>query len=283
LYVDATVGGGGHAAEILRRSGPDGRLIGIDRDPEALAAAMVALAAYGSRAELVAGNFAELGSLLKSHAGRVDGVLFDLGVSSPQIDRPDRGFSFQSDGRLDMRMGGSNLTAAAVVNSYSQARLAAMFREYGEERESTRIARAVVRQRQSGPIATTEQLAAIIRGTRPVMPAKTLARIFQAIRIEVNDELGSLRLALEQAQGLLARGGRMAVISYHSLEDRIVKQHFRDRAVVCTCPPALPVCACGRSGPTLRVVTPRPVVPDERERQDNQRSRSAKLRAAERT
>jgi 16S rRNA (cytosine1402-N4)-methyltransferase len=281
-YVDATLGGGGHAREILRRSAPDGRLIGFDRDPQALAAAERALAEYGGRLRLVQDNFSGLGRHLSDHAGRIDGFLFDLGVSSPQIDRAGRGFSFMADGPLDMRMGDTGRTAAAVVNEYGPERLAEVFRDYGEEREAGRIARAITRQRAAGPITTTARLAEIVRATRPAMPAKTLARIFQAIRIEVNDELGSLAQALEQAHGLLARRGRIVVISYHSLEDRIVKEFFRSKAAACTCPPDLPVCACGRLAGTLSVLTPRPVVPDDREQRDNPRSRSAKLRAAER-
>jgi 16S rRNA (cytosine1402-N4)-methyltransferase len=232
---------------------------------------------------LVRDNFSGLAAHLSDVAGRIDGFLFDLGVSSPQIDRAGRGFSFMADGPLDMRMGETALTAEAVVNEYSQRRLAEIFREYGEEREAGRIARAIARQRADGPVRTTGQLAAIVRATRPAMPAKTLARIFQAIRIEVNDELDSLGQALHAAHDLLARQGRIAVISYHSLEDRIVKEFFKGKTIACTCPPDLPLCVCGHGAGTLKVLTPRPVVPDETEQQDNPRSRSAKLRAAERT
>lgn len=282
-YVDATLGGGGHALEILRQSAPAGRLIGFDRDPQALAAAGRMLAGEAGRVRLVRDNFSGLGRHLSDSAGRIDGILFDLGVSSPQIDRAGRGFSFMADGPLDMRMGDTGRTAAAVVNEYSPGQLAEIFRNYGEEREAVRIARAIARQRANDPITTTGRLAAIVRATRPAMPAKTLARIFQAIRIEVNDELGALSQALEQAHGLLAHRGRIVAISYHSLEDRIVKEFFRCKAAACTCPPDLPVCVCGRLAGTLAILTPRPVTPDEREQRENPRSRSAKLRAAERT
>ena len=282
-YVDATLGWGGHGLEILRRSAPDGLLIGFDRDPQALAAAERALADQAGRVRLVRDNFSGLAAHLSDAAGRIDGFLFDLGVSSPQIDRAGRGFSFMADGPLDMRMGETALTAATVVNQYSPGRLAGIFRQYGEEREAGRIARAIARHRDDTPITTTGQLAGIVRATRPAMPAKTLARIFQAIRIEVNDELNSLALALEQAHGLLVCRGRIVVISYHSLEDRIVKEFFKGKTIACTCLPDLPVCACGHGAGTLKVLTPKPVVPDEIEQRDNPRSRSAKLRAAERT
>ncbi|MRR08927.1 16S rRNA (cytosine(1402)-N(4))-methyltransferase RsmH [bacterium] len=282
-YVDATLGGGGHARELLRRSAPDGRLVGIDRDPMALAAAADGLAEFGGRVELVRADFGELSAALAGRAGRIDGFLFDLGVSSPQIDQAGRGFSFMADGPLDMRMGGSPASAADIVNGYDQAELVRVIRDYGEERTAARIARAIVRSRQRRPLATTADLADVVRGTGPAMPAKTLARVFQAIRIEVNGELGSLRRGLEGAVGLLAPAGRIAVISYHSLEDRIVKEFFAGKAAGCTCPPDLPVCACGRRTGTIRILTPKPVVPGPEEQRVNPRSRSAKLRAAERT
>ncbi|MCU0607152.1 MAG: 16S rRNA (cytosine(1402)-N(4))-methyltransferase RsmH [Candidatus Edwardsbacteria bacterium] len=282
-YVDATLGGGGHALELLRRSGPDGLLVGIDRDPMALAAAAQRLAAFGGRVELVRADFGELGAALAGRAGRIDGFLFDLGVSSPQLDQAGRGFSFMADGPLDMRMGGSPASAAEIVNGYGLAELVRVIRDYGEERNAARIARAIVRQRQRRPLATTADLADIVRGTRPAMPAKTLARVFQAVRIEVNGELDSLRRGLEAAVGLLAPAGRIAVISYHSLEDRIAKEFFAGKAAGCTCPPDLPVCACGRQAGTVTILTPRPIVPDDDEQRANPRSRSAKLRAAERT
>lgn len=282
-YVDATLGGGGHAREILRRSAPDGRLVGIDRDPTALAAAAERLACFGGRVELVRADFAGLAGALAGQAGRIDGFLFDLGVSSPQIDQAGRGFSFMADGPLDMRMGGAGISAADIVNGYDPAELVRVIRDYGEERDAARIARAIARERRRRRLATTTDLADVVRGTRPAMPAKTLARVFQAVRIEVNDELAALRRGLEGAHGLLAPAGRIAVISYHSLEDRIVKEFFAGRAAGCTCPPDLPVCACGRSAGTIRILTPKPIVPGPDEQRENPRSRSAKLRAAERT
>ncbi|MDI6738865.1 MAG: 16S rRNA (cytosine(1402)-N(4))-methyltransferase RsmH [Candidatus Edwardsbacteria bacterium] len=283
IYADTTVGGGGHSLDILLKNGPDGRLIGFDRDPQALEAARRRLADFGDRALLVKANFSETGAHLENLAGRIDGILFDLGVSSPQIDKPGRGFSFMADGPLDMRMGDTALTASDVVNGYDQPRLAGIFKAYGEEREAGRIVRAIARQRADTPITTTGQLAGIIRSTRPAVPNKTLARIFQALRIEVNDELNSLRRALEMAPDLLAKRGRIVVISYHSLEDRIVKEFFKRKAGGCTCPPDLPVCACGGKPGSLRILTPKPVLPDLAEQRDNPRSRSAKLRAAEKT
>ncbi len=294
-YIDATLGGGGHSREILARSAPDGQVTGFDRDSHAIAAAQRALAGFAGRFSAVQADFGEIGIRIADQAGRVDGILFDLGVSSPQIDQPVRGFSFQGDGPLDMRMGtsslmeasplkgDSHLTAATVINEYDAGELVRVFREYGEERDAARIARAILKHRATKPLATTGELAALIRGTRPAMPAKTLARIFQAVRIEVNDELGALRRGLDGALQLLAHRGRIVVISYHSLEDRIVKQFFKEHATGCICPPDLPVCACGRKSGTLNILTNRPVTADQTEQRENPRSRSAKLRAAERT
>ncbi|HTY08120.1 MAG TPA: 16S rRNA (cytosine(1402)-N(4))-methyltransferase RsmH, partial [Candidatus Edwardsbacteria bacterium] len=278
-YVDATLGGGGHSRRILERCAPGGLVTGIDRDPQALAAAQRTLGSFAAgsaggddgRFRALLANFDELGPRLADQAGRIDGILFDLGVSSPQIDRPERGFSFQHDGPLDMRMeasprkGASTLTAAAVINGYDLDRLTTVFREYGEEHAAARIARAIVKNRMLKPLETTAELAAVVRATRPAMPAKTLARIFQAVRIEVNDELGALRRALASTVPLLAPKGRIVVISYHSLEDRIVKEFFKQQATGCICPPDLPVCACGRSSGTLRILTGRPVTADQDE------------------
>jgi 16S rRNA (cytosine1402-N4)-methyltransferase len=290
LYADATLGGGGHSREILAHSAPDGRVIGLDRDPQALVASQRALGSFAAggggddgRFRAIQANFGDIGAHLADQAGQVDGILFDLGVSSPQIDQPGRGFSFQGDGPLDMRMGTSPLTAAEVVNEYSLGQLIKVFRDYGEERDAPRIARAIIRYRATQLLATTGELAAVIRGTRPAMPAKTLARIFQALRIEVNDELGALRRGLDGVPQLLAPHGRIVVISYHSLEDRIVKEFFKRQATGCICPPDLPVCACGRTMGTLKILTNRPVTADPDEQRHNPRSRSAKLRAAERT
>lgn len=281
VYVDATVGGGGHAREILERSAPGGRLLGIDRDPMALEAAGKNLAAFGQRLVLRQGDFRGLSGLAGSagFAG-ADGVLFDLGVSSAQIDRAERGFSFQADGPLDMRMGREGPTAGDLLKHASEQELAELIFRYGQERQARRIARSIVRSRGTGPMASTSDLRRAVLATRPAMPQKTLARVFQAMRIAVNDELGSLEQGLESALGILVPGGRLAVISYHSLEDSIVKDFMRRKQHPCTCPPKLAACVCGAL-PSLRVLTPKPVGPDEVEKSGNPRSRSARLRAAE--
>ncbi len=281
IYIDATLGGGGHAREILERSAPDGRLLGIDRDPIALEAAGMNLAAFGQRLVRLLGDFRDLASVaLSSGFAGADGVLFDLGVSSAQIDRPERGFSFQSEGPLDMRMGGEGPTAAHLVNSASEQELAELIFRFGQERQARRIARSIVRAREAGQMVGTSDLRRAVLATKPAMPQKTLARVFQAFRIAVNDELGSLKKGLESALGILAPGGRLVVISYHSLEDSLVKDFMRSKQNPCTCPPKLGACACGAL-PSLRVLTAKAVGPDDRERMGNPRSRSARLRAAE--
>lgn len=284
-YVDATLGGGGHAERLLARLGASGRLIGIDRDPEAIAAASARLARYGQRFQAVRAPFRDLKAILGSRGlTHVAGVLFDLGVSSHQIDTPQRGFSFQADGPLDMRMGpDASLSAEAVVNGYDRQALTRIFRRYGEERDARRIAEAICRHRAEAPVERTQDLSRIVKAAaRGSHPQKTLARIYQAIRIEVNDELGHLREALEAAVELLAPGGRLAALSYHSLEDRTVKQAFAEAARGCICPPDMPVCGCGRK-PTLRVLTRRGRKADAEEVARNPRARSATLRVAERT
>jgi 16S rRNA (cytosine1402-N4)-methyltransferase len=284
VYVDATLGGGGHAMELLRASSPDGRLIGLDWDAEALAQVEQVLGDLRGRATLVRANFAELEDVLMNLAvTSVDGVLFDLGISSRHVDQASRGFSFQREGPLDMRMDDRlESNASDLLKAASESQLAAILLRYGEERRARAIARAIVRARQRQPLITTTDLARVVeqvlgpkRG--PVHPA---TRVFQALRIHVNRELENLERGLEAAARRLATGGRMAVIAYHSLEDRIVKHFFQRQSSACICPPSLPVCACGRRD-TLRVVTKRPVTPSPEELQENPRARSAKLRVAE--
>ena len=273
------MGAGGHAETLLER-GTGLRLLGIDRDPEALTIAARRLARFGDRVELVEGNFDELEQLLASRPSP-DAILADLGVSSMQLDRPERGFSFRRDGPLDMRMGGSGPTAADVVARASVDELTRIFREYGEERMAVKIARGIVEERSRGPITTTRQLARIVARTKTsrekIDPA---TRVFQALRIEVNQELQALSRFLAAAAMRLNARGRVAVLSYHSLEDRIVKDSFRRNSGVCFCPPKLPQCVCGARR-LLKVLTRRPIVPSDAEVRANPRARSAKLRAAE--
>jgi 16S rRNA (cytosine1402-N4)-methyltransferase len=279
FYVDATVGAGGHAEAILQR-GAGARLLGLDRDAEALDAAGRRLARFGARAELLEANFADLEEVLadRPHA---DGILADLGVSSMQLDEARRGFSFRRDGPLDMRMGRDGRSAADIVATASAEELTRIFREWGEERMAAKIARGIVRERTRGPIQTTRQLARIVAvekgGREKIDPA---TRVFQALRIEVNQELTALARFLAAAVARLNGGGRLAVISYHSLEDRIVKDAFKRDSGVCLCPPRLPQCVCGAHA-ALRVLTRRPLRPSESELRRNPRSRSAKLRVAE--
>lgn len=295
-YVDATVGGGGHAEKILEVAGssPDSvkpksgsaRLLGIDADPAALGAARHRLERFGERVVLVQAYFDELGEVARRNGfGHADGVLFDLGVSSPQLDIAERGFSFQHDGPLDMRLGPTaSTTAADLVHDLSAAELQRIFAEYGEERYARRVAERIVRERARTPIRTTGQLASVVASAKPRSRSEHIhpaTRVFQALRIAVNDELGRLRRALPQALEVLAEGRRMAIISFHSLEDRIVKQFMRREAQGCICPPDLPVCICGHR-PALRILTPRPVTAGEAEVLSNPRARSAKLRVAER-
>ncbi len=286
-YLDGTLGRAGHTLEILRRL-KGGRVVGIDRDLAAIEAARERLAAYSGRVTLLHGNFRDLGDILReAGVSGLDGMLFDLGVSSPQLDEPRRGFSYMHDAPLDMRMDETEtLDACQVVNTWSGEELRRILYEYGEERYAPRIAQAVVRRRQEKPIRTTGELAEVIRSAMPAAalrekqhPAK---RSFQAIRIAVNGELEALPPMLEAAVDNLAPGGRLAVITFHSLEDRIVKQAMRALATGCTCPPEFPVCVCGKQ-PKLRLVTRKPVVSSREELERNPRARSAKLRVAERT
>lgn len=284
-YVDGTLGRGGHSREIARRL-TRGRLICIDRDQAALDAAPGRLAESMDKVTLVHGNFGDIASLLEGlGVAAVDGMLFDLGVSSPQLDDGSRGFSYQYDAPLDMRMDQSApLTAYDVVNGWSQEELKRILWQYGEERYSGLIAAAIVRERDKAPIGTTGQLAEIIRQAMPAKarrekqhPAK---RSFQAIRIAVNDELGEVERMLDTALDLLNPGGRLAIISFHSLEDRLVKTAYAGWAKGCTCPPDFPVCVCGKT-PKVRLVGKKPIVSTPQELEENPRARSAKLRVAE--
>ena len=290
-FVDATLGGAGHSFEAAKLIGSTGTLIGIDQDEVALAAARRKLGTLPDdvrpRLELVRGNFGAMDeALLSTEVPGVDAVLFDLGVSSVQIDTPSRGFSFKENGPLDMRMdpGKQTLTAAEIINTYNAADLTRIIRTYSDEKWASRIADFAVRARQTTPIETSEQLVDVIKAAIPASarragghPAK---RTFQALRIEVNGELDVLRSGLDAAIRWLNPGGRLVVISYHSLEDRIVKETFAKFANRCTCPPDLPVCMCGKQ-PILDIVTRKPVLPTAEEIERNARARSAKLRVAQ--
>jgi len=287
VYLDGTLGAGGHSELILEASGPDGLVYGIDRDPSALAAASQRLERFGNRFRPLRGSFGDLAELLASQGvGAIDGLLLDLGVSSPQLDRAERGFSFRADGPLDMRMDPSQGdTAADLVNSLSERELERAIKEYGEERWARKIAQRIVAARQERPFETTLQLAELVERTIPrrfqedrIHPA---TRTFQGLRILVNSELEQVEQGLQAGIDLVRPGGRLVVISFHSLEDRIVKQRLRDAASGCRCPRQLPQCVCGQK-PLLRVLTSRPVMAGDAELAENPRSRSAKLRAAER-
>jgi 16S rRNA (cytosine1402-N4)-methyltransferase len=284
VYVDGTIGAGGHAAALLTASAPHGQLFGFDQDKNALDIAKQRLAEFGNRVHLLHANFDQLQRLAtQRHFPPIDGILLDLGVSSMQFDRPERGFSFQADGPLDMRMdetGGQ--TAADLVNHLPERELADLIYRYGEERRSRPIARAIVKAR---PLRRTTELAQVVAGAKAgkgghqtkIHPA---TRTFQALRIAVNDELGALERALPQAINLLKAGGRLAVISFHSLEDRIVKQYFKRESQDCICPPEQPVCTC-RHKATIYIITKRPIMPSSAEVNVNPRARSAKLRVVE--
>ena len=287
LYVDATVGGAGHAQALLSAA-PHIRLIGLDQDKSALAAAAERLAPFGERVQLYYSNFAQIKQALSAlgwAGAKLAGVLLDIGASSPQLDTAQRGFSYMKDGPLDMRMdSGASLTAAAVVNTLDEAALARIFYEYGEERWAKRIAAFIVAERAAAPIETTLQLVSVIKKAVPKgareadqHPAK---RCFMALRIYVNDELTALDKGLSAAKDLLEAGGRLAVISFHSLEDRSIKAKFNYWASACVCPPELPVCLCGHQ-PEIKIINRRPIVAQAEEIAQNPRARSAKLRVAE--
>ena len=285
IYVDGTLGRAGHSLEIVKHL-TTGRLIGIDRDETAIAAAQERLAAYRDRVTLVHSNFDRIGDILAELGiDGADGMLFDLGVSSPQLDDAERGFSYMHDAPLDMRMDRTAyLTAREVVNAWSYEELRRILFEYGEERYAPAIAKRIVQSRERRPVETTLELVDIIKSAMPPQslrekqhPAK---RSFQAIRIAVNGELDALPPMLEAATAHLNKGGRLAVISFHSLEDRIIKKTLQELAAGCTCPPEFPVCVCGRK-PRVKLITRKPIVSGEEELERNPRARSAKLRVAE--
>jgi 16S rRNA (cytosine1402-N4)-methyltransferase len=281
-YLDGTLGGAGHAEAILEASTPDGRLIGLDRDPGAVDEARRRLARFGDRVEIHNANFAEVDRTPGIERETLDGALLDLGVSSAQIDDEARGFSYRQDAPLDMRMGPRGEPVREWLSRAELSEIQRVFREYGEEREAYRIARAIVRERERAPIETTGHLRAIVEAAVPASghPLKSVARVFQALRILVNDELGALARGLELATTALRPGGRLVVIAYHSLEDRMVKRFFRELAADCVCPPDFPVCRCDKRA-EVDVLTKRPVVASAREIETNPRARSARLRAAE--
>lgn len=287
VYVDGTLGGAGHALEVCRRLSAAGRLIGIDQDEDAIAAAEERLREYRDRVTILRSNYRCMVSELKKRGiTAVDGILLDLGVSSHQLDEAERGFTYREDAPLDMRMDQrQELTAAGVVNTYSEERLYQVIRDYGEEKFAKNIAKRICRERAEKPILTTGELVEIIKASIPAKmrvtgghPAK---RTFQAIRIEVNQELAVLEESLDGMIDFLREGGRLCVITFHSLEDRIVKNIFRRNEHPCICPPEFPVCVCGRK-PKGFVVTRKPVVPGKEELAANKRSKSAKLRVFER-
>lgn len=285
IYVDGTLGGAGHSSQIVKRL-TTGRLIGIDRDPKALKAASERLAPYSDRVTLVHSNFSRVDQVLDELGiDGVDGILLDLGVSSPQLDEAERGFSYMADAPLDMRMNSQDsLTAYEVVNLWPREELRRILYEYGEERYAPQIASAIDRRRAERPIETTLELVDVIRSAMPPQalrekqhPAK---RSFQAIRIAVNDELGAVSRVMDAAISKLNSGGRLAIITFHSLEDRIVKNAMASAAKGCTCPPEFPVCVCGKT-PKVKLVSKKPIVSSEEELQRNPRARSAKLRVCE--
>jgi 16S rRNA (cytosine1402-N4)-methyltransferase len=288
LQIDATLGGGGHTERILEASSPDGRLLGLDADGAAIARSRVRLVRFGDRLVLRQSNFRELGTVApQAGFGQVDGLLFDLGLSSHQLADEERGFGFRTEGRLDMRFDtGRGVPAAELLATMDARELTDLFKRYGEEPFAGRIARAIVHARETAPIETADQLAALVErvvpgtphGRRKIHPA---TRVFQALRIAVNEELDALAEALASGMDLLRPGGRLVVLSYHSLEDRIVKRFIAAERKGCICPPELPVCVCGRN-PRLRRIGPPSVTPSAAEIAANPRSRSARLRAAER-
>ena len=287
VFVDGTLGGGGHAEAVLSAMPESGRLFGIDRDDEALRAASARLSRFGDRFTAIKGNFFDMKTLLADRGiTAVDGILLDLGVSSHQLDAAERGFSYKAEAPLDMRMDRSApLTARTVVNEWPENELRRIFYEYGEEKFSAKIARRICERRAEAPIETTTELAELIKGAIPAKfrnePQHPARRCFQAIRIAVNGELDGLSDAVRAAHDLLNPGGRLVVLTFHSLEDRIVKNAFRTFENPCTCPKSAPVCICGKK-PTATVLTRRPLVASEEEQKQNSRATSAKLRAIER-
>jgi len=292
IYVDCTLGGGGHSSVIASKLGPGGRLIALDQDDWALDNAREKLAAYGERVTLVKTNFRDLEQVLKDldvpmkdGVPQVDGILYDLGVSSPQFDEGERGFSYNHDAPLDMRMDqDAMLTAKEIVNEWPEEEIARILYRYGEEKFSRRIARVIVGKRAQSTIETTGELVELIKEGIPAAARRTgghpAKRSFQALRIAVNDELGAFEEGLHQAVRCLAPGGRVSVITFHSLEDRICKQILSSYLEKCTCPPDFPLCVCGGKG-SLRLINRKPLIPTETELAENSRARSAKLRVAE--
>lgn len=284
-YVDGTLGGGGHSFHILQRL-EEGRLIGIDQDTDALNAATNRLKIYGDKFIPVHSNFSELKNVLAElEIKKIDGLLLDLGVSSFQLDEAERGFSYMNDGKLDMRMNQSDaFTAYEVVNQYSERKLTEIISEYGEENWANRIAKFIVESRSVKPIETTFELVEIIKNAIPAAARKDgphpAKRTFQAIRIEVNNELRIIEQTIEDAVKVMNKGGRIAIITFHSLEDRIVKNAYKKLAQGCTCPPEFPVCVCGGK-PKVKIITRKPILPSDDEVEGNPRARSAKLRVAE--
>lgn len=287
IYVDGTLGGGGHAYEVCRRLGPHGKLIGIDQDEEAIQAAGLRLAEFGDMVTIVRSNYVSIEEILKSlNIEKVNGIVLDLGVSSHQLDTPQRGFSYKADAPLDMRMDIRNkLTAKDIVNTYEEMELYRMIRDYGEDKFAKNIAKHIVRARQDKSIETTGELTEIIKAAIPAKvrmnaghPAK---KTFQAIRIELNRELDVLNDSIDKMIDLLADKGRFSIITFHSLEDRIVKTRFKNNENPCTCPPDFPVCVCGKKSKG-RVITRKPIVPGDRELENNKRAKSSKLRVFER-
>ena len=289
IYVDGTLGGGGHASEVCRRLGDKGRFIGIDQDADAIAAASERLKEFGDKVTIVRSNYENVDEVLKELGiSQVDGIYLDLGVSSYQLDTAERGFTYrEDDAPLDMRMDQRNeMTAKDIVNTYSESELFHIIKNYGEDRFAKNIAKHIVRARQEKEIETTGELIEI---TKAAIPAKVRAtgghpakRTFQAIRIELNKELEVLENSIDKMTDLLAPGGRLSIITFHSLEDRIVKNRFRINENPCTCPPDFPVCMCGKKSKG-RVVTRKPILPSEEELSENKRSKSAKLRVFEKS
>ena len=286
-YVDATLGGGGHAFEVCSRLGDKGRFIGIDQDADAIRAASERLAGFGEKVTIIRSNYRDMKPRLREiGVDKVDGIVLDLGVSSYQLDTAERGFSYRADAPLDMRMDQrQKMTARDIVNGYSEAELYRVIRDYGEDRFAKNIAKHIVAERAKGPVETTGQLNEIIRHAIPMKIQKTSGhpskRTFQAIRIELNHELDVLRDSLDDMIDMLSPGGRICIITFHSLEDRIVKSAFRKNENPCTCPSHFPVCVCGKISKG-KVVTRKPILPSEEEMESNSRSKSAKLRIFER-
>lgn len=282
-FIDCTLGGGGHAKEILIKTSPSGKLLGIDLDQQAIKAAGENLNEYKKRVILINDNYKNLQQITYDAGfNQIDGILLDLGLSSFEMQDEQRGFSFRGSQFLDMRFGGDGKTAADILNAYPEKQLAKIFKEYGEERHAGLIAREIATERKKNKIANTDQLVAIIEKVYRNKPKpkniNVATKVFQALRIEVNDELNNLKKVLPVALDLLSKNGRLAVISFHSLEDRIVKQFFKQEAKDCLCPPEIPVCNCGHHK-RLKILTKKAVMPGQAEIKANPRSRSAKLRA----